>query len=125
MVDAGEGSSLAPSGHILVPENRNRRAASHWLVVFSRVGFRPLLIQAQPFPQPAQPASVGAIHTRPTIAALLLSLGAKRGRRNCGAADGACVSRIRDKERHDWSAPGCNVLGRAPPGVLDVPGQGK
>lgn len=66
MFDAGEGSSPAPSGHILVPENRNRRAASHWLVVFSRVGFRPLLIQAQPFPQPAQPASVGAIHTRPT-----------------------------------------------------------
>lgn len=56
---------------------------------------------------------------------LLLSLGAKRGRRNCGAADGACVSA--SGTRRDMIGPpqAAMFLGRAPPGVLDVPGQGK
>lgn len=78
MLDAGAGRGKLASpvrSHSLVPEDRNRGGLSlAGLSCSSRMGFRPLLIQAQPF----RPASARSTLARP-LAALLPSLVGKGG----------------------------------------------
>lgn len=90
MLDAGAGRGKLASpvrSPSLVPENRNRGAASHWPVVFLQGGISPLVD-----PGSALSPSVGAIHPRPTTCCPPALACREKGRRNCGAADGACVS---------------------------------
>lgn len=77
MLDAGAGRGKLASpvrSHSLVPENRNRGAASHWPVVFLG-GISPLV---DPGSALLPSVAVRSTLARP-LAALLLSLVGKRG----------------------------------------------
>lgn len=90
MLDAGAGRGKLASpvrSHLSFPRTETEGRPLTGLSCSSRVGFRPLLIQAQPF----CPASRCDPHSPTTCCSPALAC-REKGRRNCGAADGACVS---------------------------------